>query len=95
MTGSKRVAARDVVRTVRLVAEELPGGWSVAVWWYGHDEEGDSHEGDHLTATVQIPWVDTDLDQAWLVLMTGLHMLEAAGPTDASVRTWRSPLEQQ
>lgn len=92
--GTDRTPSRDVVRTVRLVAEELPGGWSVAVWWYGHDNEGDSHEGDHLTATVQIPWVDTDLDQAWLVLVTALHMLEAAGPTAGTIRSWRDPLEK-
>nr|CRY93642.1 hypothetical protein [uncultured prokaryote] len=85
--------ARDVVRTVRLVGEELPGGWSVAVWWYGHDEEGDSHEGDHLTATVSIPYLETDVDQAWLVLMTGLHMLEQAGSVGNVRSTWTRPLE--
>jgi hypothetical protein len=93
MAGTPSKAPNDVVRTVRLVAEELPGGWSVAVWWYGHDEEGQSHEGDHLTATVQIPRIDTDVDQAWLGPHTGLHMLEAAGSAGSSRKTWRSPLD--
>lgn len=93
MGTSKRNAGNDVVRTVRLVGEELPGGWHVSVWWYGHDEEGQSHEGDHLTATVAIPWIDTDVDQAWLVLMTALHMLEQAGSAGSSRRTWRDPID--
>lgn len=93
MSGTKGTPTRDVVRTVRLVAEELPGGWHVAVWWYGHDEEGASHEGDHLTTTVQIPWLETDVDQAWLVLMTGLHMLEAAGSVGSTRRNWRDPID--
>ena len=93
MPQSKRVASSDVVRTVRLVGEELPGGWEVSVWWYGHDQEGASHEGDHLRATVAIPWIDTDLDQAWLVLQTALHMLEAAGSAGSSRRSWRDPID--
>ena len=93
MSDGQRSAANDVVRTVRLVGEELPGGWHISVWWYGHDQEGQSHEGDHLSTTVQIPWLDTDVDQAWIVLMTALHMLEQAGSVGSTRTTWRSPLD--
>lgn len=93
MAGAQRNPGNDVVRTVRLVGEELPGGWHVSVWWYGHDEEGQSHEGDHLTATVSIPWIDSDVDQAWLVLMTGLHMLEQAGSAGNARTGWRRPID--
>lgn len=92
MPQDKRTPGRDVVRTVRLVGEELPGGWQISLWWYGYDNEGDSHEGDHLNTTVSIPWVETDVDQAWLVLMTGLHMLEQAGSVGSTRTSWRSPM---
>ena len=70
---------RTVTRTVRLVAEEMPGGLHLAVWWYGYDDEGDSTDGGHLSTTMQTPILETDVDHAWLVLVTAVHMLEEAG----------------
>lgn len=43
--------------------------------------EGDSFEQQSFTLrkAVKIPLVDTDVDQAWLVLITMVHALEAEG----------------
>lgn len=85
------MAERTETRTVRLVAEELPGGLHVALWWYGHDDEGDSLDGGHLTATLQTPILETDVDHAWVVLTTALHMLEEAGSVGRIRHTPLSP----
>lgn len=81
MSKSREQIPSDAVRTVRLVAEEMPGGWQVAVWWYGHDEEGQAYEGQHLNAVAQIPSMEIDLDQCWMVLMTAVQLVEHTDDT--------------
>jgi hypothetical protein len=90
---SKRSAQSPAttVWTVRLLAEEGVAGWTVGLWWYGHDDEGQAHDGGHLTTVVSIPKIDSELDQAWLVLVTALHMLEEAGSVGSLRGGWRRP----
>jgi hypothetical protein len=69
----------EQLRQVRLEAHEGVGGWHVAITLTAHDSEGTPGEPFVLRTHTLMPSVDDELDQAWVVLICGAHMLEDAG----------------
>lgn len=72
MTGTE-------LRQIRLEAIEGVDGWHLRLVLTRHDEEGSYSEPEVFVSDGDLPLMASSLDQAWIVLVTVLHLLEEAG----------------
>jgi len=66
-------------RTIHANANEHEGYWQVRITVDTVGREGFEENTVTWRKPVQVPDVETDLDQAWLLLVSMLHVLEAEG----------------
>jgi hypothetical protein len=66
-------------RTVHLSAFEHQGYWTIKLHVDAYDSQGTTDEQVNLRTNAKVPITDTGVDQAWLILITMIHYLEAQG----------------
>lgn len=71
--------AKTDKRSVYLRAFEHNGYWTIKIAVDGYDDEGTTDEILTLRTNQKIARTDDAVDQAWLVLVLGLHFLESQG----------------
>lgn len=73
------MAGRKDSRSMYLRAFEHEGYWTVKIAFDVYDSEGTADEALTMREVTKIPSTDTPVDQAWLILITAVHYLEAQG----------------
>jgi len=66
-------------RAVFLRAFQQGKYWTIKIQIDTYDGEGTADDTQLVRTSLQMPLTDDPVDQAWVVLINGLHLLEAKG----------------